>query len=158
MSMAARSISDESPLARLATRRGTDGQPWLTAPEAEAGERLRRDWTRGAMMPRVTQSWDGLPGSGRSRSSGNDLGDAALDCRKRVGAALTAVGPELSGVLVDVCCFLKGTEQVERERQWPVRSAKLMLKAGLGALARHYGLIHQAGEGRGGLRGWTAEP
>lgn len=155
--MAARSVSDESPLARLASRRGANGQPFLSAPEAEAGERLRRDWTRGALMPSVTQRWDGLPGSGGGRSPGGDLADAALDCRKRVGTALDAVGPELSGVLVDVCCFLKGTEQVERERQWPVRSAKLLLKAGLGALARHYGLLHQAGEGRGGLRSWTAE-
>ncbi len=67
--MAARTISDESPLARLATRRGADGQPWLTAPEAEAGERLRRDWTRGALMPSVTQRWDQMPGTGRGRSA-----------------------------------------------------------------------------------------
>ncbi len=154
--MTSRTISDESPLARLATRRGPNGTPWLSAPEAEAGERLRRDWTRGALMPSVTQRWDRPPGGGGSRGAGSDLGDAALDSRQRVGAALDAVGPELSGILVDVCCFLKGTEQVERERQWPVRSAKLLLKAGLGALARHYGLVHRAGEGRGTLRGWKA--
>lgn len=153
--MGARKIDDESPLARLATRKGADGQAWLSGPEAEAGERLRRDWTRGAMMPSVTQRWDGVPGGG-GRNGEADLSDAALDCRRRVQAALQAVGPELSGVLIDICCFLKGTEQVERERQWPVRSAKLLLKAGLGALARHYGLVHQAGEGSGRLRGWKA--
>ncbi|HEX2146380.1 MAG TPA: DUF6456 domain-containing protein [Pseudorhizobium sp.] len=48
------------------------------------------------------------------------------------------MGPELAGVAVDVCCFSKGLETVERERQWPVRSGKLMLRTALLALSRHY--------------------
>lgn len=48
------------------------------------------------------------------------------------------MGPELAGPLVDVCCFLKGVEQVETERGWPARSAKLILKTALSVLSRHY--------------------
>ncbi|WP_407061633.1 DUF6456 domain-containing protein [Aureimonas sp. SK2] len=145
--------SDESPLTRLASRKGTDGKPYLSAPEVAAGERLRIDFTRGGLSPSVTQRWDDAPRTG-GRAGPTDLSDAVLDCRRRVELALKAVGPELSGVLLDVCCFLKGTERVEAERQWPARSAKLMLKAGLSALARHYGLVHEAEAGRGAIRAW----
>ena len=132
---------DESPLGRLATRRGKDGAAFLDPDEVMAGERLRAHFTRAGMTPAITQRWDSTPGgSGGNARGAFDLCDSALDARSRVDAAIAAVGPELSGVLLDVCCFLKGLEQVEKERQWPVRSAKLMLKTGLAALARHYGL------------------
>ncbi|MBB3996592.1 DUF6456 domain-containing protein [Aureimonas pseudogalii] len=150
-----RTPADESPLTRLATRRVAGGVPFLDAGECEAGERLRADWTRGGLMPSVTQRWDRLPGAGSAGPG--DWSDHMMDCRRRTQGALSAVGPELSGVLVDVCCFLKGTEQVERERGWPARSAKMLLKAGLGILARHYGLTHRAGTGGAATRAWRPE-
>ncbi|PYE88368.1 hypothetical protein C7477_10710 [Phyllobacterium leguminum] len=130
----------ESPLSQLYRRKGADGKPFLTAEEFVAGERLRADFTRGNLMPRTSANWEtGVGGRNRTGANGTaELTDAALASRFRVQKAIDAVGPELSGVLVDVCCFLKGLETVERERLWPVRSAKLLLKAALGALDRHY--------------------
>jgi hypothetical protein len=145
---------DESPLGRLATRGGRDGEAYLGVAETLAGERLRADFTRAGMAPTLTQRWDAAPRGGGTGRGGFDLSDSALDARRRVDAALAAVGPELSGVLLDVCCFLKGLEQVERERQWPVRSAKLMLKTGLAALGRHYGFGAEAVGGAARLRRW----
>jgi hypothetical protein len=131
----------ESPLAQLARRRGRDGKPFLSENEVRAGERLREDFTRGRIMPRLGVNWS-TPVAGGRRGSGEngiaDLTDAALAARQRVNRALEAVGPELAGVLVDVCCFLKGLERVESERGWPVRSAKVVLKTALAALSRHY--------------------
>lgn len=128
----------ESPLAQLVRRKDRDGKAFLSEAEFRAGERLRMDYTRGQIMPRLGANWEASVSSGRRDGGIADLSDAALAARLRVEKAIRAVGPELSGVLIDVCCFLKGMETVEMERGWPVRSAKIMLKTALGALSRHY--------------------
>jgi hypothetical protein len=131
----------ESPLAQLARRKAKDGSPFLAEAEWRAGERLRADYTRARIMPRLGANWQAAIASGRRDGGAGgiaELTDAALAARQRVERAVDAVGPELSGVLIDICCFLKGLETVEMERGWPVRSAKIMLKSALGALSRHY--------------------
>ena len=131
----------ESPLALLCRRRNRQGDRFLEQREFTAGERLRRDFTRGQMTPRLGINWSAAGASGvQGGFAGRDAGitDSALAARQRVESALRTVGPELSGLLVDVCCFLKGLEQVEHERNWPARSAKVVLKTALQALARHY--------------------
>ena len=73
-------------------------------------------------------------------------------------SALDQVGPEFSGLLVDVCCFLKSLADVERERNWPARSAKVVLQLGLDRLARHYGLsVVARGRGKAAVRTWLAD-
>ena len=137
----------ESPLAWLARRKGRDGAPLIAAEQLLAGERLRTDFTRAQLTPRVTSSWDSSMAHGRGGQGGQGVfTDMVLGARQRVRHALDAVEPEFSGLLLDVCCFLKGLEDVERERRWPPRSAKVVLQLGLDRLARHYGL---AGEARG---------
>lgn len=128
----------ESPLGQLMRRKGRDGEMFLTSAEFQAGERLRADYTRGQLMPRLGANWVASVSSGRRDGGVADLTDAALGARIRVENAIRAVGPELSGILIDVCCFLKGMETVEMERGWPVRSAKIVLKTALGVLSRHY--------------------
>jgi len=147
----------ESPLASLGQRKSRDGSAFLSAPELQAGERLRADYNFGQIMPRMSANWEAAVSAGR-RGGGNtkaELSDNALAARQRVNAAIEAVGPELSGVLVDVCCFLKGLEQVETERSWPRRSAKLMLKTALGILDRHY-RPRRRDNGRHGVLHWGA--
>lgn len=147
----------ESPLATLMRRKGKDGSALLSADEFNAGERLRADFTRGCLMQRVSANWSAAVSGGRRGAHDGvaNLTETALSARMRVERAMAAVGPELSGVLIDVCCFLKGIETVELERQWPSRSAKVMLKAALGALARHYG--PGPSNTASGIRQWGAE-
>ncbi len=130
----------ESPLAPLARLKDRGGEPFLSVAAFDAGERLAADFTRGQMQPRITASWEPrleLSG-GRRGAGGAEISDGAMAARDRFARAVEAMGPELSGVAVDVCCFAKGLEVVERERLWPARSAKLMLRTALLALARHY--------------------
>ncbi len=147
----------ESPLTRLYSRKTKSGGRWIDEAQLAAGERLRRDFTFGQLQQKVTASWD--PTAGMRSKGANaamaDLGDSALDARTRLQKALDRVGPDLGGVLLDVCCFLKGLELVERERKWPPRSAKLMLRTGLEILARHYGT--RPGRGSDAPTSWVMD-
>jgi hypothetical protein len=151
-------VREESPLDWLRRRRDANGRPLIGEAAFSAGERLRRDFTFGQLMPRVTARWETPIARGR-RSGGHgpaELSDNALAARQRVRRAIEAVGPELRGVLLDVCCFLKGIEEVERERGWPPRSAKVVLGLALERLARHYGFADQAvgAPRRGRIESW----
>lgn len=130
----------ESPLFPLLRLKEKDGRPFLSEDAIAAGERLAGDFDFAGLQPRITASWQPRLST---RSTGAppasvELADNCLAARNRVTRAIEAMGPELSGVALDICCFGKGLETVERERQWPARSAKLMLRAALQALARHY--------------------
>ncbi len=150
----------ESPLAWLARRRGRNGRALIEPHQFQAGERLRGDFTRAHLMPRITSDWARPFSSGRNAAGGNaaSFPEMTITARQRVHQALDAVGPEFGGLLLDVCCFLKRLEDIEGERAWPARSAKVVLQLALDRLARHYGLTAQArGRTRAPIRTWLAE-
>lgn len=151
----------ESPLGWLARRRGRDGRPLIEPYQLQAGERLRADFTKAHMMPRTTSNWSSAIGSGRRGGGDNGAAhftETMIAARQRVRQALEAAGPEFSGLLLDVCCFLKRLEDIERERAWPARSAKVVLQLALDRLARHYGYAAQAkGRGHAPIRTWLAD-
>jgi Domain of unknown function (DUF6456) len=110
-------------------------------------------------MPRVTANWTSAVA--RDRRSGDraaTLTETVIAARQRLRHALDQIGPEFSGLLLDVCCFLKRLDDVERERGWPRGSAKVALQLGLDRLARHYGLAAAArGRAHVQVRTWLAE-
>lgn len=151
----------ESPLAWLARRKGPDGRPFVSPLQFAAGERLRADFTRAGLTPRVTANWIAPVSQGRRAGGGEAAAaftDLVIAAKERLARALDAAGPEFSGLLLDVCCFLKGLEAVERERRWPPRAARIVLTLALDRLARHYGIELEArGPGRARPRSWRAE-
>lgn len=134
----------ESPLLWLSRRKDKNGEPMISAIQFAAGERLRRDFTLGHMVPRTTTNWsrfEGLPHHRAAPGSGLDVAERISVAQESVRRALVGVGPDLSGILIDVCCHLKGLEHTERALQWPQRCGKIILRLALNSLARHYGLL-----------------
>jgi hypothetical protein len=135
-----------TPLARLRQKRDGRGAPILSSVQVEAGERLARDFIVGQMMPRTTANWDraklGFAAERRHGSAaGGAIHDGAAAAQERVRRALDDAGPEFAGLLIDVCCLEIGMEAIEQQRQWPPRTARVVLGLGLERLVRHYGMV-----------------
>jgi hypothetical protein len=138
----------EGSLAWLRRRRDKGGDPLITEHQFAAGERLGTDFWYAQLSPRVTADWSATASSRRAPRSapgaGVEIGDHVVAARQRVHRALDMVGPELAGILVEVCCHDVGLETAERALGLPQRSAKTVLQLALTRLARYYGLIAPA--------------
>lgn len=138
----------ESPLGWLRRRKDKSGAPLISDAQFQAGERLGADFWRAQMSPRVTANWGSPAPSRRLRrgppSHAETVPETALAAKQRVLRALAAVGPELAGILIDVCCHLQGLADAEQSQGWPQRSGKVILQIALTRLARHYGLVSDA--------------
>ena len=124
----------ESPLGWLFARGHVDRRQF------EAGERLRSDWERAQLAPRVTMSWDAAP-IARSRggsSPGSDLNGSQLDSKRRFEEAAATAGPGLSDILWRVVCGGEGMRDAETALGWPARAGKLVLSLALDRVADYY--------------------
>lgn len=144
----------ESPLARLAVAAG--GEPaFLARHQVEAGERVRRLVERARLNPRLTMSYSAAhTAGGRGAGHAGDMTDMAADARKAIARVYEALPRDCAEVVLDVCGFEKGLQQVETERGWPRRSAKLVLRIGLDRLAEVWGMGAVAVGREGGTRAW----
>jgi hypothetical protein len=148
----------ETALRWLRRRSGKGERAPLTEAQFAAGERLAADFGHAQLRPRTTADWSAAAPSVRVRRSapgaGVEMSDRAVAARQRLNAALDAVGPELAGVLLDVCCFEVGLEATGRAARWPRGAARVVLDLALTRLARHYGLIAPEPPASGRLRHW----
>ncbi len=135
----------ECPLGWMRARKDKAGNPLLDDFQFEAGERIRADFTMAQLSPKVTASWDFTGGSGASggHPSGDvlEMSEKVVAAKQRLFKALDVLGPEMSSVVLEVCCLMNGLESAERVLGWPRRSAKLVLQIALTKLSQHYGLV-----------------
>jgi hypothetical protein len=124
----------ESPLGWLMAR------GLVTRRQYEAGERLRADWERAQLAPKVTMTWDAAPvARGRGGSAtGGDPGGAQIDARRRFHDAVSSAGPGLADILWRIVCAGEGMREAETALGWPARAGRLVLTLALDRIADHY--------------------
>ncbi|HEX6784510.1 MAG TPA: DUF6456 domain-containing protein [Sphingomicrobium sp.] len=126
----------ESPLGWLLAR------GLVTQRQFDAGERLRADWERAQLSPRVTMGWDSAPvARGRGGSASQpDLSGAQIDAKRRFESAIASAGPGLADILWRVVCAGEGMRDAETALGWPARAGKLVLTFALDRVAAFYRL------------------
>ena len=124
----------ESPLGWLLAR------GLVTQRQYDAGERLRSDWERAQLAPRVTMAWDAAPvARGRGGPAPEPaLGHAQIDARRRFDAAVASAGPGLADILWRIVCAGEGMRDAESALGWPARAGKLVLTLALDRVADFY--------------------
>ena len=136
---AARSVTvnlAESPLGWLLAR------GMIGVRQYDAGERLREDWERAQLGPRVTMCWDAPP-TGRVARGAPGVSDpthAQLSSRRRFDSAVEAVGPGLCDILWRIVCAGEGMREAETALGWPARAGRVVLGLALDRLADYYKL------------------
>jgi len=124
----------ESPLGWLFAR------GHLSRRQFDAGERLRSDWERAQLAPRVTMAWDSAPvARGRGGSApAPDPSGAQIDAKRRFHDAVAAAGPGLADILWRIVCAGEGMREAETALGWPARAGKLVLTFALDRVADYY--------------------
>ena len=108
----------------------------------DAGERLRADWERAQLAPRVTMAWNSGPVTSGPRGSAPDIDlcGAQVDARRRFEQAVATAGPGLSDILWRIVCAGEGMREAETALGWPARAGKLVLILALDRVADFYGI------------------
>lgn len=126
----------ESPLGWLCARGLVDARQF------EAGERLRSDYEKAALGPRVTMRWDAAPAARRAGGPREPLDPttAQIAAKQRFDAAVSAAGPGLADILWRVICAGEKVPAAEKALGWPARAGRLVLTFALDRVADHYRL------------------
>ena len=131
---------------------------YLSDGHRESARRLVRMIERAQLRQRVTMSYDPTRIGHRGANNQDTLAGTAAEARARLNDLARAMPPDCWGVVIDVCGFDKGLQQIELEKGWPRRSAKLVLRIALDQLAAHWHLGAEAsGTASGRVSAWLPE-
>ena len=134
--------------------------PGLEPHHKAAAERFASLIERAALTPRVTLRYEPTPVA-RGGGPGLSVTETGGAARSELNRLLARLPRDCAAVLVDLYLYGKGLQQIETERGWPRRSAKLVARIALDALANAFGFSpHAQGPARGRTQGalMTARP
>lgn len=120
-----------TPCQRLANRRENGIRP----EHRDAADRLATDWFEAGFEPSTTVNLFAIRGGPR------DYTPRQLKAREEFNEAMKAVGSAFSGILYEVCCLESSVSELEENMNWRDGLGVPMLRAGLHALAAHYGYL-----------------
>jgi len=143
----------DSPLGWLFSR------GFVSERQFEAGERLRSDWERAHLAPRITMAWDSAPvARGRGGSAPQpDLSGARIDARRRFHDAIDSAGPGLADILWRIVCSGDGMREAETALGWPARAGRVVLTLALDRIADHYRIPSPSGRPDDRREPWAFE-
>jgi hypothetical protein len=140
---------------RLATG---GAEAYLGPHHLQAAAWLMQLFARANLRQRVTMSYDPARRGRQSGGGQGDLAASAADARQTLAKLARVLPPDCWNMLMDACLHDRGLQEIEAERKWPRRSAKLVLRIGLDQLAAWLGLNpHALGGGRTQVRAWLPE-
>lgn len=113
-------------------------QGLISSDHWQAGLRLREDFAGGEFERLSRCTYDGIPDAPGDAGDGTDLSMQSCRSRKRYVAAMRAVSPRLSPVVVHVCCLGEPAEHWAVLKRLPAPDAFSFLRKGLTQLADHY--------------------
>ena len=156
--MAERQPQRATVVQQLAARRDSRGQPLLSETQVNVALRFANDFLLAKLQPNVTMRWSAEPSAQPRRrgapGAGIELAEVTSAAQQRVRDALRHLGGALADIVVDVCAFERGLENIEASRRWPSRSARIILAIALDRLAEHYGMTLNAASAVQKKRQW----
>lgn len=140
----------------LAHARGKEAA-FLDHHHIQAAQRVARLFERAHLRQRVTMHY-GPRVSGGGYAVSGEIADMASDARRKLSVLMGKLPADCADVVLDICGYEKKLQDVEIERGWPRRSAKLVLRIGLETIAQAFGHTARAeGVANGNFRAWLAE-
>ena len=132
---------NENVILKLNKKYDKKGNPIISLEQMNAAIKLQKDYEKAQLRQKITLNWESFKNKTQKNKKYTQYtqSETGSRARKRLQNALNYVGPELTPILIKICCMEHGLTQTETNLQIPKSSARIILQIALTRLARYYG-------------------